>query len=810
MSATEPEGAPAPPPSRRRTVRLRTVRLRTLLIWLAVVPTVAMGAQSGLTAERLLAQSARLRADVAASERIGVPLYTLLVDLQAERTATAARWAGTPGSEEELRNRRPATDRAAAEFRALAADPASADSLGAVTRRLADLTGYRERTDARTGTPDGTIGYYTAVIGEIIRVYQQEFSHAEDAELTEASRPVVSMLSASEMLAREDTLLALAGPSRELSTAGFDQFTGAVGAHRYLYEAWVVPYLPDGDRTFYERITASPDWQTKTRIENAVISQHKDTENGIKLPADIGGWRAAHDNFSVQMATLNIDRARGVLTRSAAKADQLQTDVAWLIGTSAATLALVVAAVVLMTRSVLRRLNGLHRRTVAVAEHTLPDVVARLHRGQSIDEDALPAVRGIRDEVGRINDAFARVVAVSVDGHRQLAAERHGFGMFAAGIASRTGNLVSRQLSLTEDIQDAFGHHEALLAQLMRSDQLTVGMRRQIENLLILSGGEIPDPHTEPMRIADLLREAAAEVEDFRRIERQSLDEASVEPQVVSQISHLLAELLDNATRFSPPRSKVVIRAELVADGLSVEVEDRGPRVSGERYEEMNQRLHTAPPYSVLAENAHRLGLFVVGHLADQLGATVTLRRSVYGGTSAVVILPGRLLADAGEHVREPEPAPPAVRAPLPAPRAADPEPAPAPEPQPDPEPAREPDPAPPAATGLPSRRGPEPAPDGEHPPALRSVRETRTETRTQTQPQTEVGTATAPLDGGARPGLPQRVPQTHMTERLRGRRTPEPGPGQDDATPEEVADAWADYEQGTQTVEEELRRDQP
>src|SRR5439155_9543085 len=137
--------------------------------------------------------------------------------------------------------------------------------------------------------------------------------------------------------------------------------------------------------------------------------------------------------------------------------------------------------------------------------------------------------------------------------HRQLADERHGFGLFAAGIASRTGNLVSRQLSLTEDLQDTFGHDEALLAQLMKADQLTVGMRRQVENLLILAGGEIPDPHTEPMRVADLLREAASEVEDFRRIERVALDEISVEPRVISQISHLLAELLDNATRFSPP-----------------------------------------------------------------------------------------------------------------------------------------------------------------------------------------------------------------------------------------------------------------
>ncbi|MGW3321827.1 sensor histidine kinase [Streptomyces virginiae] len=792
MSPTEPEGIRRQSTTRRR----RTVRLRTLLIWLAVVPTVAMGTQVAVTAERLLAQSEKLRSDVAAAEQVGAPLYTLMVDMQAERTATAARWAGNDGSEGELRVRREATDLAAAEFRRLAVDPSR--SFSEVTRQLQKLAEYRTRADARSGSADSTLAYYSEVIGKVIQVYQQEFSHAEDAELAQASRPVVSMLQATEMVAREDTVLALAGPSGELTFVGYDQFVSALGAQRYLHEALIVPHLTARDQRFYERVVGSADWQTKTRIESAVLSGHKDIVSGIRLPAEVGGWSSAHANFSVQMTTLNIDLARSVLARGEAKAAELQTEVAWLIGGSAGGLLAVVVVVFFTTRSVLRRLNDLHERTVTVAEETLPDVVARLQRGQSVDPDALPAVTGDRDEVGRISDAFARAVEVSVDGHRRLAAERHGFGLFASGIASRTGNLVSRQLSLTEDLQDTFGHDEALLAELMRADQLTVGMRRQIENLLILAGGEVPDPHTEPMRVADLLREAAAEVEDFRRIERQALDETSVEPSAISQISHLLAELLDNATRFSPPKSKVVIRAELVTDGLSVEIEDRGPRVSPERYEEMNGRLHEAPPYSVLAQNAHRLGLFVVGHLADQLRATVTLRRSVYGGTSAVVILPRQLLvATDPQAPREIEPQPRVLEllpAPTPAPAASVSR-APAVResaaPAPEPERAPEPEPVVHTSAGLPSRRTKAPVAVAAAVPG----------------PAPALVPVPAPA---ARPALPERVPQTHIAEQLREPRAQESVVRPDTATPEEVADAWADYEQGTQTVEEELRRDQP
>lgn len=786
------------------------MRLRTLLVLLAVVPTAAMGTQVAVTADRLLGQSQHLRADVAAGERIGLPLYELMTEMQAERAVTAARWADRSVSEAALTARRAATDRAAAAFRASGASGAGTEEadrrLQEVLEGLDELGAHRERADARLGSADSTMAFYHGVISQMIRFYQDAFSHTEDGELTHESQVVVNLFSASEMLAQENAIMALAGSSRELNRARFADYINAIGAHRYMYDRWIVPYLPEEENDRYAALVGSEAWQTKTRIEDRVVAEHEDTAYGVRLPREAAGWRAAHATWSAELDALNSQRIRGLLAHADAKAAQLESEVTWLITGSAGALLVVVVVVVATTRSVLRRLRVLHDRTVTVAEKTLPDVMTRLQQGQPVDAEALPAVRGERDEVGRISDAFARVVAVSVDGHRQLAAERHGFGAFAAGIASRTGNLVSRQLSLTEDLQDTFGSDEALLAQLMRADQLTVGMRRQIENLLILAGGEIQDPHTEPMRVADLLREAAAEVEDFRRIDRQALDEVSVEARVISQISHLLAELLDNATRFSPPRSRVVIRAEAVTDGLSIEVEDRGPRVSAERYAEMNARLHSAPPYAVLAENAHRLGLFVVGHLADQLGARVTLRRSVYGGTSAVVIVPQRLLVPTEERDAADGPAGAQARVQAPAQLQA---PAPSPAPVAAAVPVQPVAPADPVAHAA-SAEAPEPVlhvvPG---PPPVRAVPE-------------RAAASVLPVvrdvvrDGGTRPALPERVPQTHMAEQLRTARTADgPEDGRDDTaasdgvTPEEVADAWADYEDGTRKVEQELRQDQ-
>ncbi|WP_312018549.1 nitrate- and nitrite sensing domain-containing protein [Streptomyces sp. I05A-00742] len=762
------------------------MRLRTLLIWLAVVPTVAMSVQVLISSNRLLQESRHLREDVAAGRQTGVPLYQLMLTLQSERAITAAWSAGLPVNAADLRSHRTETDRAVAAFlKSLGIAGVHPDQpeqyLPGVTRRLADLGAQRARADARNGGLDDTVDYYTDVINETIHIHE-DVGHINDGALTQERTSLVALFSAAEVVARENAILAMSGPSGKLTAARFGELLKAIGASDYLYDTAALD-LPADDQESLQRILASKAWKTKSRIEKAVITGHRDISSGVALPPDTRDWRAADDAVSAQLNTLNQSELQEMLAHGDDKAAQLERQVVLLVAASGAALLLVIAVVVFTTRSVLRRLRDLHNRTVTVAEETLPDLVARLRRGQAVGADALPQPRGEQDEVGRISDAFARVVAVSIEGHRTLAEERQGFSVFASGIASRTGNLVSRQLALTEHLQDTFGHDEALLADLMRSDQLTVGMRRQIENLLILAGGEIPDPHTEPMRIADLLREAAAEVEDFRRVDRHAMDETSVEPGVISQLSHLLAELLDNATRFSPPVTRVAIRSELVADGLCVEIEDRGPRVTTEKYEEMNDRLHSAPPYSVLAQNAHRLGLFVVGHLSDQLGATVTLRRSAFGGTSAVVNVPGEHLVDTRE--RTPDPGPAKER--LLVPRSAE---------------ERRPE-------LVPLQRSLDPAGD----PAPTTSELPRRQRKEQARPARTTAPGASLRSGSGdlptRPALPERVPQAHMAQRLRERRAAEPV-RQDAATPEEVADAWTDYEDNTRQVELELRGDQP
>ena len=176
------------------------------------------------------------------------------------------------------------------------------------------------------------------------------------------------------------------------------------------------------------------------------------------------------------------------------------------------------------------------------------------------------------------------------------------------------------------------------LADLFRLDHLTTRMRRHAEGLIILSGSTPGRGWRDPVPVVDVLRAAVAEVEDYVRTDVTSESDDLVAGNAVNDVIHLVAELVENATVFSPPNTRIEVRAERVGTGLVAEIEDRGLGLSAEELAEINQRLASTPEFDLV--RSEQLGLFVVGQLAARHDIRVSLRRSVYGGTTAVVLLP--------------------------------------------------------------------------------------------------------------------------------------------------------------------------
>ena len=280
------------------------------------------------------------------------------------------------------------------------------------------------------------------------------------------------------------------------------------------------------------------------------------------------------------------------------------------------------------------------------ADQQFPDLVERLRRGDRVDLDSeLPAAAPVKTtEVARVAAAIASIEHTALTAAVTETSLRTGISQVFVSLARRNLSLLQRQLQQIDDLEEK-ATHPAALADLFPLDHLTTRMRRHAEGLIILSGSVPGRGWTTPVPIVDVVRGAVAEVEDYQRVAVVTDSEDMVAGSVVADMIHLLAELIENATLFSPSGTRVEVRAERVGNGFAFEIEDRGLGVKPDELDAINDRL-TSPADFDLA-NADQLGLFVVGKLAARHGVRVFLRLSPYGGTTAIVLMPNSMITPA-------------------------------------------------------------------------------------------------------------------------------------------------------------------
>jgi signal transduction histidine kinase len=286
-----------------------------------------------------------------------------------------------------------------------------------------------------------------------------------------------------------------------------------------------------------------------------------------------------------------------------------------------------------------------------LADEQLPQAVARLRDGAGTAEMAtLQAARQVPP--ARVAE-FAAVTAalVSMQGTATTAAAsearlRGGFRQVLTSLGRRNQSLLLRQLRILDTLEQQAAS-PAALADLFALDHLTTRMRRHAESLTVLSGAPAARPRIGPVSVVDVIRAAVAETEDYKRVVVRTETEEVVSAPAVNDMIHLLAELIENATLFSPSATRVEVRAERVANGFAIEVEDRGLGIAPGQLSDLNARLASPPDFDIV--DADRLGLFVAGLLAARHGVEVSLNPSPYRGTKAIVLLPDELvLAGAG------------------------------------------------------------------------------------------------------------------------------------------------------------------
>ncbi|MGD0925952.1 MAG: ATP-binding protein [Streptosporangiaceae bacterium] len=293
-----------------------------------------------------------------------------------------------------------------------------------------------------------------------------------------------------------------------------------------------------------------------------------------------------------------------------------------------------------------RDIAGLAATTRRTADEQLPQLLERLRSGDTGTPSSGPGIpqslpKPKSAEIAQALAAVASLEQTAVGAAAGEAGLRNGLRQVFVSLARRNQSLLQRQLRLIDALEQK-ASDSAALADLFALDHLTTRMRRHAESLAILSGAAPGRSWTEPVPVIDVIRAAMAEVEDYRRVTVLTASEDAVAAPAVADMIHLLAELVENATMFSPSGTRVEVRAERVANGFAVEIDDRGLGIEPAQLAEINQQLAQPPDFDLA--NADRLGLFVGAKLASRHGVRVSLRQSPYGGTTAIVLMPNSIV----------------------------------------------------------------------------------------------------------------------------------------------------------------------
>ncbi|MGH3208492.1 MAG: sensor histidine kinase [Trebonia sp.] len=305
----------------------------------------------------------------------------------------------------------------------------------------------------------------------------------------------------------------------------------------------------------------------------------------------------------------------------------------------------VIALIWAFARRLAREAAGLAAVASHLADEQLPQAVARLRDGAEAETVTRQAVRQAPParmaEFAAVTAALASMQGTATAAAVSEARLRGGFRQVLTSLGRRNQSLLLRQLRILDTLEQQAAS-PAALADLFALDHLTTRMRRHAESLTVLSGAPAARPRIGPVSVIDVIRAAVAETEDYKRVVVRTETAEVVAASAVNDMIHLLAELIENATLFSPSATRVEVRAERVANGFAIEVEDRGLGIAPDQLTDLNARLASPPDFDIV--DADRLGLFVAGLLAARHGVEVSLTPSPYRGTKAIVLLPDELV----------------------------------------------------------------------------------------------------------------------------------------------------------------------
>ncbi|WP_027660479.1 sensor histidine kinase [Salinispora fenicalii] len=601
-----------------------------LALWIFATTLTFGPAQSLLSARTLL-------------NEFGRPGEAVVAELQRERRLSVV-YLAAESAEVGLDEQRRHTDEAIAELRRRAAG----DSLRDATSDLLDvrldrllvaldaLSAGRGQIDRGEVDRSGVVDLYSGMISSAFQAFAA-LSALPDPELSREALAVTALGHSRELLGQADAVLAGAFVSGSFAEGEHRKLVQTIANQRFLADSAVTD-LPAAERSAYQQLTEQPEFRRLDQMQDLLIENSAD-----RLPIVAATWQADYDAVQQAMRDYELDQADGLADRSKPLAVRvfLLLASAGLLGLIAVVVSLVVA--IRVGRSLASRLAGLHT-VLERAERQLPELVARMRQGETVDvEREAPSVDFGTDEIGQVGRAFTAVRRTAIRSAEGEVNLRRGLNEVFLNIARRSQGLVHRQLALLDRMERRTEDPDEL-ADLFQVDHLATRLRRHAEDLVILAGSAPSRGWRNPVAMVDLVRGALSEVEAYKRVDIGGVQSAGLVGRTVGDLIHLLAELIENATRFSPPGTRIQVTGVRRVDGYIFEITDQGLGMSTEALADANSLLASSPEFD--PTRTDRLGLFVVARLAARHGVRVRLHRSESASLTAVVLIPEELVAE--------------------------------------------------------------------------------------------------------------------------------------------------------------------
>ena len=639
-------------------------RVRWRLLALIVIPTLAAVILGGLR----ISSGASSAVAFKRTEQLAVlnsDIIRLAQSMEDERDLTAGYIAsghptGTDPLYTALLNQRSATDEAVQQVTGDANNigptysASIRQSLNSVLARISDLDQLR---NASTPSAGGNIPAlplikdYTNSIATLLTFTSMSGTGTSDAQLSNDVITLTALARAEDQASEQRgtlyaALLAHQFPPQGLATLQSAQAQQAAAQQDFQSSGSLAE-----QQLFQNTVSGAPVDQAAFEEQVAISTSNNGSVGIGALPAGVDPSTEWYGNmtFTVgKMRTVESQLVDNIVARSRALQSSATRSAVIVSVITLVLLILVLLTTTFVARSMTRPLRRLREDALDIAGTRLPDMVRRLSETEGSDEsvEIEPIAVSSTDEIGEVARAFDQVHREAVRLAADEAMLRGNLNAMFVNLSRRSQSLIERQISLIDSLEQG-EQDSGRLSSLFRLDHLATRMRRNSENLLVLAGHEASRRWSQPVPLVDVLRAAISEIEQYERVVLNVQPGITVVGQAVNDVVHLVAELVENATTFSPEDTQVYVSGQpLTSGGVLLDVTDGGVGISDQEMGHANWRLDNPPVVDVGV--SRRMGLFVVGRLAARHGVRVRLRHASSGGLTALVWLPDTVATQEG------------------------------------------------------------------------------------------------------------------------------------------------------------------